>query len=260
MYYLDPKKPNAPVVNHNPNSDFPEHFHDNLELVYIESGTRIVTINGVDHIETTKSLTVVFPFIPHAYKFDSDGMYACIGVNPRFMSGLEDILFGCLPDTPVISAERLGRNSELIDYLFNCPRGTRPETLNLLASALILEISDELSLKKRGQGQLGSGILRVVAAQCSEGDFTIEKLSRLTGISIRTLQEFFSSTFGMTFSEFLRKNRLNAAMNLLGSSPGMSITEIAFESGFSSVRTFNRLFREEFGVSPSEFSGRRKQN
>lgn len=58
---------------------------------------------------------------------------------------------------------------------------------------------------------------------------------------------------GMTFTEFVNHYRLRYAATLLTSNLEMSIYEIADESGFSSRSTYNRLFLDYYGMSPSEF-------
>ena len=58
----------------------------------------------------------------------------------------------------------------------------------------------------------------------------------------------------MSFGNFIRKYRLNLACSLLRGPQRVTVTEIAYDCGFSSVRTFNRCFREEYGMSPSRFS------
>ena len=156
------------------------------------------------------------------------------------------------PGTPVISVERLGRSAELAAYLFSSPPDTREITLNALALALVSGLFDELSLNKREMSRVGCDVLPIIAAHCDESDLTIGKLSKMTGISPRELASFFKTAFGATFGGFLRKFRLDNAVRMLDDQ-NMSITEIAFESGFSSVRTFNRCFREMYGKTPSDY-------
>lgn len=66
---------------------------------------------------------------------------------------------------------------------------------------------------------------------------------------------YFNSCFryqiGIPFGEYLRNMRLSYAENLLRASE-MPVTEIAFESGFSSLSHFSRSFREKYGCSPQD--------
>ena len=52
-------------------------------------------------------------------------------------------------------------------------------------------------------------------------------------------------------ADFINNLRIEHARGLL--SRGGRITDVAYASGFSSIRTFNRVFSEEYGCSPSEY-------
>lgn len=58
---------------------------------------------------------------------------------------------------------------------------------------------------------------------------------------------------GITFTEFINQYRLRYAATLLTGNLDMNIYEVADESGFNSRSTYNRLFQDYYGMSPSEF-------
>ena len=58
---------------------------------------------------------------------------------------------------------------------------------------------------------------------------------------------------GLTFTEFLNRYRLRHAAKLLTNNHDLNINEIGDESGFNSRITYNRLFRDYYGMSPSEY-------
>lgn len=62
----------------------------------------------------------------------------------------------------------------------------------------------------------------------------------------------FRSQMGVPFGEYLRNMRLSYAENLLRAS-SLPVTEIAFESGFSSLSHFSRSFREKYGCAPQDY-------
>jgi len=55
---------------------------------------------------------------------------------------------------------------------------------------------------------------------------------------------------------YLRELRMQRAQHLLAST-FLSVKEIAFVSGINDVSTFVRTFKRRYGVTPSEFRGRK---
>ena len=105
MFYLGSDKPGRPVVDHSRNEGYPEHIHDNLELIYITAGTRKCNIDGREYTEPTGSLTVIFSFQPHSFPDSPDAEYYWIGVNPIFMPELRGLLFEYRQYRTILSAQ-----------------------------------------------------------------------------------------------------------------------------------------------------------
>lgn len=79
----------------------------------------------------------------------------------------------------------------------------------------------------------------------------VEDLADLLGVSSRHLSRLFQKHIGATPIETARTVRLQRAKRLLDNSD-LSMTEIAFRSGFGSLRRFNAAFRELYNRSPSQ--------
>ena len=80
----------------------------------------------------------------------------------------------------------------------------------------------------------------------------IEKLSELCGISYDYLRKIFEKLYGCSPIKFVNSLKLKRAKELL-SSELYSVGEVAFLAGFSDVSHFSRCFKENVGVSPSEY-------
>lgn len=73
------------------------------------------------------------------------------------------------------------------------------------------------------------------------------------GMSERTLRRHMQSELGQTWRDFIRELRMNKAMELLRKER-KSVTETAFEVGFSSSSAFSNAFLEYVGRTPSAFA------
>ncbi len=82
-------------------------------------------------------------------------------------------------------------------------------------------------------------------------DGTLEELALDMGISARHLRRVVEKEFGVSPIELAQTQRLLYAKRLLADSQ-LPITEIAFASGFGSVRRFNTLLKERYGLNPSD--------
>ena len=78
---------------------------------------------------------------------------------------------------------------------------------------------------------------------------SLTELSRIAGINEFKLKRGFKEVFGQTVFGYLTDVRMELAKNDLLEKQ-KSITEIAFELGFSSVQHFSNAFKKKYGMAP----------
>ena len=83
-------------------------------------------------------------------------------------------------------------------------------------------------------------------------DIDLDDLAARAGYSRYHFSRIFKKYCGTTFITFLNRRRIRAAEVLL-TGGGQPVTSIAMQVGFSSLTTFNRVFKEQKGMTPSEF-------
>ena len=119
---------------------------------------------------------------------------------------------------------------------------TPEELFNDFQTKVEISESDSLFVKQATQ---------IIIANIDNTDFTINMLCQDMGMS-RTL--FFSklkSLTGKAPQDFIRMIRLQKAVELLRT--GMTVSEVACETGFVNTKYFSTLFKKEFGIQPSKF-------
>ncbi|HIA55373.1 MAG TPA: DNA-3-methyladenine glycosylase 2 family protein [Candidatus Melainabacteria bacterium] len=84
----------------------------------------------------------------------------------------------------------------------------------------------------------------------------VDELAAEMGISGRHLRRVIESEFGVSPIQLAQTQRLLLAKRLL-TDTNLPVTEIAFASGFSSVRRFNSLFQERYSLNPTQLRKRR---
>jgi AraC-like DNA-binding protein len=85
-------------------------------------------------------------------------------------------------------------------------------------------------------------------------------LARKVGIGENYLSRLINHYFDKSFHELINGYRINEAKKRLMQEKETAITTIAFEVGFNSIASFNRVFKELAGVSPSEYRGSEGRN
>jgi len=86
----------------------------------------------------------------------------------------------------------------------------------------------------------------------SHEKWPVRRLARVSGVSEAHFARSFKLAFGIPPHRYLLARRIERATTLLRDSE-LSITEIAFHTGWESLGTFGRTFREVTGDSPGEF-------
>ena len=83
-------------------------------------------------------------------------------------------------------------------------------------------------------------------------NLSINELATLCGMSISTFQRTFQNVFEQTPAKYILQQRMINAKKMLANK-NKRISEIAYDCGYQSTSTFNRLFKKTFNLSPSEF-------
>ena len=83
-------------------------------------------------------------------------------------------------------------------------------------------------------------------------DLNLEDIADSIGFSKYHFSRLFKQYTGFTFCDYLCYRRIKAA-ELLLSRQDLSITEVALQAGFSSISTFNRIFKQQKKCTPSEY-------
>ncbi len=96
-------------------------------------------------------------------------------------------------------------------------------------------------------------LARAAARMIEDGvanELDLAVLAKRVGVTDRHLRRIFSDEFGVSPVQFAQTQRLLLAKRLMTDTT-MSVTDVAFASGFSSVRRMNALFAERYGFAPT---------
>jgi AraC-like DNA-binding protein len=97
-------------------------------------------------------------------------------------------------------------------------------------------------------------ILSYIEAHLRDPQLNPTSVARACKITARYLHHLFTSE-SETVTQYIQRRRLEECARALVAAPahGRLVTEIAFDYGFNSLTHFGRVFRHQFGLTPSEY-------
>lgn len=101
-------------------------------------------------------------------------------------------------------------------------------------------------------------VVELIHLNLERGDFTIEELGTLVGMSRTTLFNKLKSLTGMSPIEFLRDIRLKTAAQLL-IEKDMLIKEVCYLIGFSDLKYFGTCFKAKYGMTPMQYRSKGRE-
>lgn len=234
------------------------HLHKGMEMVYVTKGTLELGIrDNLYHMEKG-DFALVFPDVIHHYQVFSEGeneAYYILAL-PALTEKYVTLLQKKMPKQPVIRADKLHEDiSYAIKRLEDTGEGNRTIVqayINIIVGRC-LEFY-ELVDREDDEKDMVTQIVSYVSQNFKE-TITLPIMAKELGVSKFVLSRIFSGVFHTNFNQYLNEMRLNYAVALLEYTR-QPITDICMNAGFESQRTFNRVFRERFKVTPREYRDR----
>jgi transcriptional regulator GlxA family with amidase domain len=94
-------------------------------------------------------------------------------------------------------------------------------------------------------------VFAIIDLHLSDPYFSVEQLAHELGVGRRQLERTTRTLIASSPSELIRHLRLERAAELLGSS-SVKVSDVSTVVGFKSHAHFSRVFRQAFGMSPTE--------
>lgn len=250
---------------------FPVHWHDELEIIYVRQGTLHVCIEGHDYLGHDGSIFLVNPRELHFMSSDDISvayftlLFPLEFISFQTMDDLESELFmplrsGQLQFTQEISDPALSQNlCQILEKIVQLNSETvslscQIETRILLLNALTLMMDHHLLLTPSlpgSQVNLPRELLAYIQEHFTE-KLSLKELSDRFHLSEKYLSRYFKEHFRLTFSDYTNHLRLTCARQLLETTK-LPVTEVALRAGFPNVSYFIRMFKRQYGNPPLKY-------
>lgn len=244
----------APLSIHRGKSfDFVPHAHHSVEILICTEGNYRVSCNFQERILHRGDAMIAFSNDVHAYCKTPEAQGIMIIVSPTLLPQISQSLlhkqYGnfCMSwDTRLVNLgealyEEFSGDADMdvmVGYLYVICGRIRKNLPTL---------SESPSL----DAELFSKILQYLSENYTQ-KLSLRSISDRFGISACHLSRTFTQKLSCSFLHYLHSLRVEHAKHLLRHS-AQSILEIAYDSGFSDQRTFNRVFKELSACTPREY-------
>ncbi|NEG54907.1 helix-turn-helix domain-containing protein [Bifidobacterium platyrrhinorum] len=257
----------ALILVHREREIVPAHWHSGLEINYVVEGSGTVTVD--ERVEPLKpgKLCISSPYAVHSFvtenrdgrpplivsvSFDGERVKQVYGFAERFLLS---------PDAPGATDEDRGRMISLCLEMLDATSSIAPET-PLRINALLYEML-YLAYRRFVVGprrhpitRNGRNVIQPIIGYLESHHaepLTSEELARRFGYSREHFSRVFKEGTGIGFKEYLTGLRLEDAYQQLMYRDVRSLSRIAADAGFPSVRIFSTAFRRRYGASPLEY-------
>lgn len=224
------------------------HWHFECEIIKIVSGHAHIKIGE------------------HSYEAITDDCFLCLEEDLHFISsGPDTIIDIIIFDSNTVSDltrkyapinPKISKNIP-IDMYFNTIKKQLSEkkilyrkSIESLLRIMIIDIYQNSEVINRNKDTF---FLKNLISKINDEYTTItfEEAVDYCGYSSAYFSKIFKKFSGMNFSEYLNVIRVERAIEMIKAEPQTSITAISLKCGFTTIRNFNRVFKEITGYSPS---------
>ena len=239
--------------------DFKPHLHEDIELVYVKNGEGEAVCDGKKSILKNGDFFLAFPNQIHSYEGfprGDDYEYYCLIIKPSQLSQYTNFLINYLPHCA--TCHPADKNiQKLFEIAINeYTLGAEKAALESLLSAFFGLLLQYYELKRTEAANDKFSEVLLYCSKHFKEEIRICDISKSLYISRSYISHMFNGKLGIGFNDYINQLRVSEAMHFLELG-NHSVTDIAFLSGFSTLRTFYRAFKKVYNTTPSEYKKNR---
>ena len=229
------------------NFSYPTHMHQCFELAVVLEGEMTIGVDDATYQLSQGEAVLIFPNRLHSLSSTSSKHMLFI-FSPKIVQSFTVKYSGMLPISATFKLTQY-----LIEALDELDTGESIISVKglLYSVAAAFEKQVEFHESYNDKENLLMNIFKFVdknlRSECSLLD-----AARALGYDHSYVSRFFKKATGISYNSYVNSCRLNHAGYLLKNTDS-SILECAVESGYKSLRSFNRNFKEYFNMTPNEY-------
>lgn len=253
----------------------PWHWHEEIEIIYIESGQMKIKIPSKSFLLKKGDCIVINANVLHYVTGAPEGTLHSLVFSPDLITGREDFVFAKKYMQPLFSCPTFSgchihgeaeRNvagwfhaafEALAGDCFGYEFMVR-ESLSHICLFLYKEFEPQIDIQNVTPNQDNLRISRMLTYihKNFAGNISLSDISREADISERECLRCFQKTIQLSPIQYLLKYRVMQGAEMLLKNPDRSISETAALCGFDSQSNFAKMFKRFYNCTPREYRNR----
>lgn len=248
------------------------HWHNELQFCFVTNGQVQITVDRTVHLLTVGMGIFINARILHMAKpLTPASSYCCIDVNPALVSSFPGSTVEKKYITPLISdvsraslvlSSDIPWQSTILEQLkVICGDYAKKKagyelsiTSHLLYCMWILlfrTVPEDYQQKSRESSRL-IGLTSYIHGHYRE-KLTLSRLAEQVNLCPNECCRYFKKHMGCTLFEYINNVRISKSADALLEQPEATISQIAYDYGFSTTSLYIQRFRSATGMTPGEF-------
>lgn len=234
------------------NCDFPSHFHQTFELIFVSKGTLQVTINNETYTLHKDEVAFIFPNQIHSFSSAEHSRFVLLIFPPDMVNSFYKKYQDQIPINNVITYHPSPSETIQLKNMFDCK-----SFLYQMCSQLI-EQTEFISSSGIDGNHLLYKLLTFVQKNYNE-ECLLSQAAEQFGYDYTYLSKYFQRKMDISFTSYLNQYRISQACVLLQTT-NETFSSIATKCGYDNLRTFNRNFKNFTGITPTEYKRTNTRN
>lgn len=233
------------------------HLHYQIEMAVVFEGHTHLTVDSAEYEVHSGDILIVFPNQIHEFRTIDRERFVLLKINPEVMPELLGQFTSSLPRCNVAKgAARDEELSRLIVQISDTYYGKEPMREIVLRGYLLAffgKLLQKLELRDASSGDYHALGLIMNYCNCNfDKELSLSVLEKELHLNKYYISHMMNNKLHIGLNGYVNSLRVsNACRQLLKTD--RTVTEISNRVGFNTLRTFNRAFMKQMGMTPSEY-------
>ena len=236
---------------HKTNNHFHAHFHSTVELVYVENGVLDAMQDGVTAHVPAGHLIVNSSYVVHSYATPEFSRIIVCTVPLSAVPSLRGQLARSRFAQSIVDVRGMKECRRMLTMMADPANEHNALFLNAMGEALLAFLIDRIGLEENTADDESDLIKRILIhlQEHSAEPINVTQVASQFAYSAGRFSHIFNERIGCSFTRYVNNLRCYKAKRLLAESD-LPLIDIATACGFSSMRTFHRVYKEVTGETP----------